>query len=672
MRRSICYCEPATTTAGAVGTWRFIHTTATALPKNAKIRFDLQSNGRAIDWEIPTCNLKKSGNVIYFQYEDGEILAGKEVEIPTSFVPQFEFTLTRPINAGESFAIIIGAKDEKALAKGEGNRAQTSSQRRRPFALYIDPTGKQRFGDPEFFSIDVTGGLIERIKILAPSFVGKNKRFDVVVRFEDEYGNLTSNTKEETLIELTYEHLRENLNWKLFIPETGFITLPNLYFNEAGVYTIQLKNLTTKETFRSSPIRCSENGDDQIYWGSLHGESDKIDSTDNIDSCLRHFRDDLAHHFYALSPFEQMEETSSDIWKACVQTTQEFDEDDRFNTFVGYQWVGEAASEGVRHILYLKDQKQLIRKKDAKGVTLDKLVKNFNPKEALLIPCFTMGKGYSYNFDAWNPEFERVVEIFNSWGSSEEPAKSGNQVPISSPSKTKGISETAEGAIINALNKNCRFGFSAGGLDDRGIYSDLFTSDQTQYPPGLTAILSPAHTKQSLAEALYQRSLYATTGEKIVVEFHIAGAKMGQELNTSDKPGLMVNRHITGFIAGTKPLETIEIIRNGKVIHTIKPTKYWHEFAFDDMTPLDKEAFPAAKERPPFAYYYLRVSQEDGHMAWSSPIWIDIVSRDPTKRVRPELKKPAKKLEEEAEPEEVEEEDEVDYSLPDDDEEDDE
>ena len=31
--------------------------------------------------------------------------------------------------------------------------------------------------------------------------------------------------------------------WKLFIPETGFITLPNLYFNEPGVYKIQLKNL---------------------------------------------------------------------------------------------------------------------------------------------------------------------------------------------------------------------------------------------------------------------------------------------------------------------------------------------------------------------------------------------------------------------------------------------
>jgi hypothetical protein len=28
-------------------------------------------------------------------------------------------------------------------------------------------------------------------------------------------------------------------------------------------------------------------------------------------------------------------------------------------------------------------------------------------------------------------------------------------------------------------------------------------------------------------------------------------------------------------------------------------------------------------ERPGFSYYYIRVVQEDGHIAWGSPIWID-------------------------------------------------
>ena len=93
------------------------------------------------------------------------------------------------------------------------------------------------------------GNILKTLKIVAPSLVARNKRFDVIVRFEDIYGNLTSNAPEGTLIDFSYENLRENLNWKLFVPETGFIALPNLYFNEAGLYKIQLRNLKTGEVF---------------------------------------------------------------------------------------------------------------------------------------------------------------------------------------------------------------------------------------------------------------------------------------------------------------------------------------------------------------------------------------------------------------------------------------
>ena len=31
-----------------------------------------------------------------------------------------------------------------------------------------------------------------------------------------------------------------------------------------------------------------------------------------------------------------------------------------------------------------------------------------------------MGKGLQYDFKDFNPDFERVVEIYNAWGSSED------------------------------------------------------------------------------------------------------------------------------------------------------------------------------------------------------------------------------------------------------------
>ena len=233
-----------------------------------------------------------------------------------------------------------------------------------------------------------------------------------------------------------------------------------------------------------------------------------------------------------------------------------------------------------------------------------------------------MGKGEEYDFENFDPDFERVVEIYNAWGSSEITKKEGNSTPIHS---TNGIQESAEGSIQKALQRNCRFGFVAGGLDDRGAYSNLYESDQVQYTPGLTAIIAPTHSREALFEALYQRSCYATTGERMIVGLSLAGVQMGKETSTADKPGLVVNRHLSGYVAGTKKLLKIEIIRNGKVIKTFHPDHYNFELTYDDMESLEKVLIPSKDKRPPFVYYYLRATQEDGHMAWSSPIWVDYI-----------------------------------------------
>jgi len=271
-----------------------------------------------------------------------------------------------------------------------------------------------------------------------------------------------------------------------------------------------------------------------------------------------------------------------------------------------------------------------------------------------------MAKGIEYNFDDFNPDFERVVEIYNAWGSSEKTKKEGNTLPITSKSKS-GIQESAEGSLQKALLSNYRFGFVAGGLDDRGPYSTLFESDQEQYTPGLTAIIAPTHTREALVEALYQRSCYATTGERIILGLYLANIPMGKETSTAEKPGLVVNRHLSGYVAGTHKLKTIEIVRNGKTIHTFEPTDYHYTFTYDDLTPLDKVTVDAKDKKPPFVYYYIRVTQDDGHMAWSSPIWVDYIPLSSLpKQPKKALVKPVPKKEI-IEDFEEEEEDETEY-----------
>ncbi len=621
MRRSICVCEPNAALAGAIGHWKFVYTTANHLPKGTKLRFDLDSHGSELEWQLPQTNLKKKENIIWAEAE-GKIFAATVVEHPQKKTTSYEFTLPTEVKPGDTLTIHMGSLIGNEPQKG--NLSQKTVQRKRPFTLFIDPKGKGDYKESETFYLDVRGNVLKNLRIIAPSLVNRNKRFDVIVRFEDIYGNLTSNAPPGTLIELSYEYLRENLNWKLFVPETGFIALPNLYFNEPGIYRIQLQIQKTKETFYSPPIKCLPEAGLSLYWGLLHGESDRMHSSDNIETLLRHMRDDKALQFFATSCFESEEETPNDVWKSIVQQTAEFNEEDRFVALQGFLWLGEPKEEGLRQFIYAKDNKPILRRKDTKNNSLKKIYKTNNPKEMISIPMMTMGKETCYNFADFNPEFEKVVEIYNAWGSSECPAKEGNKRPING--SRHGISETPDGSIIKALNLGHRFGFIAGGSDHRAIFKSLTENDQTEYSPGLTAILAKEHNRYSLIEALQARSCYATTGERIVVGLKIANFSMGAEIDTKNRPGLEFNRHIVIYAIGTAPLTEITLIRNGKTLKEFSAKDDHFEIAYDDMDPLSQIVLEP-ENRSPFIYYYLRVKQKDGHIAWSSPIWIDLTTR---------------------------------------------
>ncbi|HEU64360.1 MAG: hypothetical protein KR126chlam4_00606 [Candidatus Anoxychlamydiales bacterium] len=613
MRRSICQADPHYAIAGEKRTWRFSYTPSNALSKNTKLIFEMQSDKRPIDWQLPNVDIKKKSNVIWLEIPNGKNLVAKQIKDPKTTKIGYEFILPRDIKIGESLIICMGSIDGK---DNLANMCQYFTQRKKIFNLHINVKSKT---ETETFHMDVRGTKLKTLKIITPSFVARNKRFDVVVRFEDEYGNLTNNTDEETLIELSYEHLRENLNWKLFIPETGFITLPNLYFNEPGIYKIKLKNLKTNELFYSPPIKCFDFSNLCLFWGTFHSESEKYDATKNIENCLRYFRDDKALQFYATSCFDSEEETPSAAWKTIVSQIAEFNEDERFTAFLGLQWLGTLKEEGLRELIFTKDNKNILRKKDLRSNSLKKIYKTLSSKDLLAIPSFTMGSESVYDFKDFNEEFEKVVEIYNAWGSSEMSSKEGNLRPISGP-----VKENPEGSIQKALLSGCRFGFVAGGLDDRGIYSKFFDSNQKQYSQGLSAIIAKDQTRDSLIEALQKKSCYATTGKKIIAGLSVANEPMGSEISTSTKPGLLYNRYISGYVIGTTKLKEVILLRNNKILTRFTPDDFQFNFIYDDTESLKDICIKAKEDKPPFIFYYLRAIQEDSHIVWTSPIWVDL------------------------------------------------
>jgi hypothetical protein len=51
---------------------------------------------------------------------------------------------------------------------------------------------------------------------------------------------------------------------------------------------------------------------------------------------------------------------------------------------------------------------------------------------------------------------------------------------------------------------------------------------------------------------------------------------------------------------------------DGTVVETLKPGKQVHRGAWTDPQPMAG-----------LHYYYARIEQEDGELAWASPLWID-------------------------------------------------
>jgi hypothetical protein len=110
--------------------------------------------------------------------------------------------------------------------------------------------------------------------------------------------------------------------------------------------------------------------------------------------------------------------------------------------------------------------------------------------------------------------------------------------------------------------------------------------------------------REGILRAMKQRHAYAAT-DNIILDVRMGGRIMGDIFQTRDNPPLEVK------VFGTGVIERLEVVRNGKFVHTARPGRPAAEFTFRDAEP------PAGE-----SYYYVRVEQADGQMAWSSPIWV--------------------------------------------------
>jgi hypothetical protein len=232
--------------------------------------------------------------------------------------------------------------------------------------------------------------------------------------------------------------------------------------------------------------------------------------------------------------------------------------------------------------LAVKDASELFRRLDAGGSDAFTCIHH---------PRFLMPGDYS---QPQHPR-DRLAEVYSRWGLSELPGPH---------------------SILHALQRGYRYGLIGG--------TDNHLSQPGNGPFGvnegasIAGVFSRKFSWEAIYEALYNRHCYATTGTPILVYFSLDNMLMGSELDHYQGIREFVIR-----IAGTFELGKIELIRNGEPIVTFKPQTLVFDKIVMDSEPLENIVLePTFKGMKPFCFYYTRVTQNDGEMAWSSPIWL--------------------------------------------------
>lgn len=214
----------------------------------------------------------------------------------------------------------------------------------------------------------------------------------------------------------------------------------------------------------------------------------------------------------------------------------------------------------------------------------------------------------AHNLDTINPEFERVIEICQNRGSFEKEQIGEDNVYFG------GFGSSVQSALARGM----RLGFVGGTDNHRGLpgsgRSHQSGLDFNEYVTGgLTGVIAAELTREAVFEAIWQRRCYATTGSRILLDFSLNNHVMGSEVVATDE-----RRTMRVKVAGTTDIARAVIVRNGADVHLVPGDGRLLEFEWSDGTPL-AEATTAAG----WVYYYVRVVQADGHMAWSSPVWVD-------------------------------------------------
>ena len=150
------------------------------------------------------------------------------------------------------------------------------------------------------------------------------------------------------------------------------------------------------------------------------------------------------------------------------------------------------------------------------------------------------------------------------------------------------------GFVSNALAR----GYTLGTIASSDHYS-------THYSYAM--VYTSAFTREGILDAIRRRHTYGAT-DNIILDVRMGGHFMGDRFRASGAEPIRVR------VRGTGEVARVHVLRDGQLAHTHRPDAQEADFEYIDTD----FGGPGASH-----YYYVRVEQADGQVAWGSPLWVD-------------------------------------------------
>ena len=432
----------------------------------------------------------------------------------------------------------------------------------------------------------------ERLQVNSPSQQSQDSAFDVRVTAIDAVGNRTRLPAGayRMIVEQQGREVRSDIYQAGVHEEKITIACPGL---APGVYFFQISGPDALTGRSNVTVVHKGTPKKRLFFGDIHGHSRWSDGTGTADSYYRFAREVSGLDFAALTDHSDYGTIPlpGKNWQHLQNKTDQFNSPGEFVTFVAYEWTNW--TYGHRNVYYL-DKGPMFPSYLPQSDTPQELWQCLEGYEAMTIAHHVGGGPIATDWRIAPSDKEFLVELCSIHGSSEY---------MHCPAC---IYRPQTGHFVqDALQRGYKLGIMCSGDTHDGHPGQRSLGAQVT---GLMAVYSPELNRKALWQAFKRRHVYGTTGAKIILNFWLAEQPMGSTVIWEADKALPM-----GFrVVGCDTLQQVDIFRNAERVFSEQPDSVFYHRLVEDPQPIPGES-----------WYYLRVTQTDGQMAWSSPIWVE-------------------------------------------------